>query len=234
MNTNNYIFFDFETGSLGANVTQPTQIAAVAVNGRTLEFTKNDIFSSEIQPILDDEKAEALGLHPVEDKALELTHKTREALAEAPTIDVVWPKFVEFVKRYKDGNSQWGNPIAAGFNIVNFDLPIVNRICGREPWNLGPWDKKWEVNSLFHPRDVFDLQKFMGAIYENIPGVKSQSFDTYRSIYGFESTGMEHDARVDVIQGAALMVRKLQWMRKFCSRKKFENTMQDFDIKEFM
>ena len=42
-----------------------------------------------MKPILDDEEAIAAGLDPVEDEALDITRKTRKALAKAQT-----PKYV--------------------------------------------------------------------------------------------------------------------------------------------
>ena len=95
-----FIVFDFETGSRNPHKTQPTQIAAVAIHGRKLTPQPGGFFNSEIRPILDDEKAIAMGLDPVEDEALEITRKTRENLAKAPQPKQVWQKFIECVNKY--------------------------------------------------------------------------------------------------------------------------------------
>ncbi len=76
MNYRDIIVFDFETGSRDPSKTQPTQIAAMALHGRKLTVQPGGIFNSEIRPILNDDKAIEMGLDPVEDEALEITHKT--------------------------------------------------------------------------------------------------------------------------------------------------------------
>ena len=67
MANRDYIVFDFETGSRNPHKTQPTQIAALALDGRNLSMKGS--FNSEIRPILDDDKAIAAGLDPIEDGA---------------------------------------------------------------------------------------------------------------------------------------------------------------------
>ena len=93
LNNRDIIVFDFETGSRNPYKTQPTQIAAVVIHGKSLNIKTNGVFNSEMKPILDDEEAIAAGLDPVEDEALDITRKTRKALAKAPTPKYVWRKF---------------------------------------------------------------------------------------------------------------------------------------------
>ena len=90
MANRDFIVFDFETGSRNPLTTQPTQIAAIALDGRNLAMKGS--FNSEIKPILDDDKAIAAGLDPIEDGALKVTNKTREALSKAPALKSVWKK----------------------------------------------------------------------------------------------------------------------------------------------
>jgi DNA polymerase III epsilon subunit-like protein len=75
MANRDYICFDFETGSRNPHKTQPTQLAAIALDGRTLQMKGQ--FNSEIKPIFDDEKAIAAGFDPIQDEALKITKKTR-------------------------------------------------------------------------------------------------------------------------------------------------------------
>ena len=75
MANRDYIVFDFETGSRNPTRTQPTQLAAVALDGRNLAV--KGTFNSEIKAILDDDKAIADGLDPIEHGALKVTGKTR-------------------------------------------------------------------------------------------------------------------------------------------------------------
>ena len=100
MNYRDIIVVDFETGSRNPHKTQPTQVAAVAIHGRKLTVQPGGYFNSEIRPILDDEKAVAAGLDPIEDEALAVTKKERKALARAPLPKTVWSKFTNFVNKY--------------------------------------------------------------------------------------------------------------------------------------
>ena len=98
MANRDYIVFDFETGSRNPNKTQPTQIAAIALDGRNLAV--KGTFNSEIKAILDDDKAIAEGLDPIEDGALKVTGKTRSGIGKAPALKSVWNKFTKFVDQY--------------------------------------------------------------------------------------------------------------------------------------
>ena len=76
MANRDFVVFDFETGGRNPHRCQPTQLAAVALDGRSLKL--KGTFNSEIKPILDDEVAIAAGVDPVEDEALKVTGKTRK------------------------------------------------------------------------------------------------------------------------------------------------------------
>ena len=67
---------------------------------------------------------------------VKITNKTREQLAEAPDPKVVWKKFVKFVEKYNWKGTQWFAPIPAGFNIIGFDMIIIDRMCKA----FGPWE----------------------------------------------------------------------------------------------
>ena len=118
MANRDYIIFDFETGSRNPNKTQPTQIAAIALDGRNLAV--KGTFNSEIKPILDDDEAIAAGVDPIEDGALRVTNKTREALAKAPALKPVWNKFCKFVDQYNWKGEPFFAPIPVGYNIIGF------------------------------------------------------------------------------------------------------------------
>ena len=127
MANRDFIVFDFETGSRNPHKTQPTQIAAIALDGRNLAV--KGTFNSEIKPILDDDEAVAAGVDPIEDGALKVTNKTREALAKAPALKSVWNKFTKFVDQYNWKGEPFFNPIPVGYNIISFDMKIVDRFA---------------------------------------------------------------------------------------------------------
>ena len=129
------IVFDFETGGRNPLRCQPTQIAAIALDGRN--FRLKGEFNSMMRPILDDDKAIAAGVDPIEEGALKVTGQTRAQLAKAPLPKGVWKKFGTFVDKYNWKGTPYFAHIPAGFNIIGFDMKIVVRLCKE----YGPWDE---------------------------------------------------------------------------------------------
>ena len=182
------------------------------IEPRKLTIVPNSLFNSEIKPIFDDAEAIKLGLDPLEEEALIKTHKTREQLALAPDLPQVWNAFVEYINRYqtKKGNT-WNSPIKAGFNIINFDNPIIDRMCEK----YGPWDKTWATQNLFHPLHNIDLMQEFWKVTENIRinNTNSISLDNIRDWLEMDKNG-SHDAKNDVLDCAELVIRFLKLHRK--------------------
>jgi len=206
MANRDYIVFDFETGSRNPTRTQPTQIAALALDGRNLAVKGS--FNSEIKPILDDEKAIKAGFDPIEDGALRVTNKTREALAKAPALKSVWNKFTKFVDQYNWKGEPFFAPIPVGYNIIGFDMIIINRLCKE----FGQWDKTREQQKLFSKVYKIDLMDNMFMWTEGDPSVRSISMDTLRERMGL-STENAHDALQDVKDTANIFIKLLKTHR---------------------
>lgn len=206
MSNRDICVFDFETGSRNPHKTQPTQLAALILDGRNLKL--KGTFDSEIQPIIDDEKAIAAGFDPLEEEALKITHKTRDELAKAPTLETVWPKFVSFVKKYYVGGKDFFAPIPAGFNIINFDMPIINRLCKR----FGPYDDKRQSQKLFSPIYKMDVMDNVFMWTEGDPDVKSISMDSIRERMGISKEN-SHNALQDVKDTANILIKFLKTHR---------------------
>lgn len=224
MNRNFLCVFDFETGSKFANKTQVTQIAALILEPRKLEIVEGGVFNTEVCPIFDDEKATALGLDPVSDEALNITQKTKAQLLTAPSIDVVWKDFVAFISRYKvAGNSSWSNPIPVGYNITNFDMPIINRLCKQ----YGPYDNNYGVQNLFHPVNqvdiFFDIWRWTDNV--KINDNNSKSLDSVRDWLGMSKDGA-HDALNDVIDCAEIIKRFMYKYRDMYKQTKFKDALK--------
>lgn len=200
------ILLDFETGSRNPYKTQPTQLAALAIDGRTLKLKGQ--FNSEILPIIDDNEAIAAGLDPLEQKALDKTHKTRERLAEAPHPKVVWEKFVNFVSKYNWKGTPYFAPIAAGFNIIGFDLIIIDRLAKQ----YGPYDEDRQRNKLFHTIHKIDLMDNVFMWMEGDPNVKSIGMDALRERMGLSKENA-HDALQDVKDTANILIKFMKTHR---------------------
>jgi len=215
MANRDFIIFDFETGSRNPHKTQPTQIAALALDGRN--FSVKGQFNSEIQPIFDEEKALAAGLDPIEDEALKITNKTRESLEKAPALKSVWDKFSKFVSQYNWKGDAFFNPIPVGFNIISFDMIIINRLCEQ----FGPWDKDRRQQKLFSRVYKFDIMDNVFAWTESDPSVRSISMDALRERMGL-STENAHDALQDVKDEANIFIKLMKTHRAIYQNMNFD------------
>jgi DNA polymerase III epsilon subunit-like protein len=215
MANRDYIIFDFETGSRNPHRTQPTQIAAIALDGRTLQMKGQ--FNSEIKPIFDDEKAIAAGFDPIQDEALKITKKTREQLELAPSLKSVWNKFTKFVDQYNWKGEAFFNPIPVGFNIIGFDMHIINRLCK----DFGPWDKEREQQKLFSRVYKIDIMDNIFAWTESDPSVRSISMDSLRERMGL-SLDNAHDALQDVKDEANIFIKLMKTHRAVYQNMNFD------------
>jgi DNA polymerase III epsilon subunit-like protein len=216
MANRDFIIFDFETGSRNPHKTQPTQIAALALDGRSL--TVKGQFNSEIKPILDDDKAIAAGVDPLQDEALKITGKTRENLAKAPALKSVWAKFTKFVDQYNWKGEPFFAPIPVGFNIIGFDLIIINRLCKE----FGPWDSEREQQKLFSKVYKIDIMDNVYAWTESDPNVRSISMDSLRERMGLSKTNA-HDALQDVKDEANIFIKLMKTHRSVYQNISFNN-----------
>lgn len=214
------IVFDFETGGRNPHKCQPTQIAAIALDGRN--FKPKGTFNSLMRPILDDEKAIALGLDPVEDEALKVTRKTREELAKAPLPKTVWKKFVTFVEKYNWKGTSFFAPIPCGFNIIGYDMHLVNRLCKE----YGPWDDNRQQQKLFHQIYKIDVMDDVWLWTESDPDIKSISMDSLRERMGLSSENA-HDALQDVKDTANIFIKLQKSRRAVYRNMKFDKAFAD-------
>lgn len=196
MNTLDIIVYDFETGGLKAGWHEAIQIAGKAYNGRTLEPYPEGEFCSLMKP----EHPERL-----DDGALKVNGKTREELAKAPDQKAAWLSFVEWVNRFNLKRNTFGAPIAAGYNIRNFDSAFVNVLNKKH----GP---KKDKTLLFNTYRDYDLKDDLFRWFRWNEELVNEKLDTVRAYFGLSLEGA-HDALVDVRQTGELMVRFLSLYR---------------------
>lgn len=214
------ICFDFETGGRNPHRCQPTQIAAIALDGRN--FKLKGTFNSLMRPIINDEEAIAAGFDPLEDEALKVTRQTREKLAEAPLPKAVWTKFAAFVAKYNWKGTSFYAPIPCGFNIIGYDMHIVNRLCKE----YGPWDENRQQQKLFHQIYKIDVMDDMWLWTEGDPDIKSISMDSLRERMGLSSENA-HDALQDVKDTANIFIKLQKSRRAVYRNMKFEKAFAD-------
>lgn len=212
------IFLDFETGGRNPLTCQPTQIAAIALDGRN--FKLKGQFNSLMRPIIDDQKATAAGVDPLEEGALKVTGQTREELAKAPLPKTVWKKFCTFVNKYNWKKTPYFAPIPCGFNIIGYDMKIVDRLCRQ----YGPWDEKRQCQKLFHQIYKVDVMDDIWLWTEGDPNVKSISMDSLRERMGMPADNA-HDALQDVKDTANIFIKFQKSRRAIYKNMKIENSL---------
>ena len=200
----------------------------MAIHARRLDIQPGGTFNSEIRPIIDDEKAIEAGVGPLEDKALEITRKTREKLAKAPLPKTVWKKFAKFCDRYNYKKTSYYAPIAAGYNINGYDMPIVERMCQQ----YGPIDEKKGCQKIFNPIFTIDVMQHIYCWFENNKDVKGYSMDYMRDYFGMSDHSKEnaHDALQDVKDTANLMIKFLKLQRGLLKKVKFEKAVAKGEV----
>lgn len=223
MSNLDYIILDFETGGRDPYTCQPTQLAAIAIDGRRL--TPKGVFNSEIRAIVDDEKAIAMGLGPIEEGALKVTGKTRESIDKAPDLKSVWSKFVSFVQQYNYNNTSFFAPVPVGYNIINYDLIIVNRLCKQ----FGQFDEKSNRQKLFNQIYKIDMLDNVFMWTENDPNIKSRSMDAMRERMGL-SKDNAHDALQDVKDTANIFLKFLRTHRTVAKNLKIDGAFTNGEL----
>lgn len=210
MNKNHICIFDFECGSIDPTKCQITEIAAIVINPRSLKVEANGVFNSDVQPILDDEKAIAAGLDPVSDQALEITRKTRDQLAKAPNEKVVFHKFTQFIKQFNPKNNAYTAPIPCGFNITNYDMVIIERLCQK----YGPLYKGKQ--SIFNQLYQFDLMNYFMFVSENNPAIEKRRLSDFMDFMGMPAELKEqtHNGLHDVKCTANILIKLLHFQRE--------------------
>jgi DNA polymerase III epsilon subunit-like protein len=210
MNSQTIVVFDFETGGLNPNTCPPIQIAALAIDARTLEPMVNGTFSSLMCPPDKD-------LELIEESALAKNKKTMQEIRDAPPWILVWKRFTRFINSVKTGR---GQPIPAGQNIKSFDLIISDRLCKL----YGPWDKTNNEQKLWDKYDYVDLKNLSFAWFENLTEPASYGLDTLRDFFGMSKENA-HDALQDVKDTAAIMIRFLQLHRSLSKKISFKGAL---------
>ena len=213
MNTSHYAIFDFETGGLSTSRSQVVQIGAVIVDARRLEIIEGSEFDILIKPLYGIE-AEDLNLEEITQGAIAVHKKGHDLLAEkGVSLKTALDNFVSYLSEYNYSKTKWKSAIPCGYNIINYDLPILNRDL-----------KRFGMESPFHPSIKVDVMQLMHLFFENDKNVTRLSADSLiRKHMGWKDKGESHDALGDVIMTAEVLIKSMRLIRKAVGTVKFEN-----------
>ena len=218
MNKNKICVFDFETDGRDVDTINPVQLAAVIIDPRKLEIVKGSQFCSFMRP----ENIDDSDYFEKNRATIEWHSNVRDCTSDeimelwknAPSTKSVWASFEEFLRRFhKAGRTKtkFSAPLACGYNILSFDMPIVKRMCAK--YSGG--------KQIFHPRDKIDLMHWMFPWFENSNEVTSYSMDNMREYFGI-SKDNAHDALKDVEDTAMMFCRFMRLYRRTSGSVKFK------------
>lgn len=222
--------FDFETDGSDPNTCSPVQLSSVIIDSKRLEIIPDSEFNVFLKPErIEKTKNPDIDLYSDSD-ILEWHAKIKncskeeifESWTKYPDQKQSWKQFISYLDNYhaniKKNKSQFSAPIASGYNIIRFDMKIINRLSAK----YGNTNKE-NITNIFHPRDQLDLMTVTWLWFESIPDIKSLALDNLRDYLGIDKTNA-HDATKDVKDCANLLIRFLKLHRNLTSKIKFKNS----------
>jgi len=219
--------FDLETDGTDPNTCSPVQIAAIMIDPIKLEVIPDSKFNINLKP----EKLEDNIDYAYEDSDVLDFHAKVKGITASQVLEEWkqyhsqkqgWAAFVSYLDMYHLGNrkkkSQFTAPIAAGYNIIRFDLKILERLSIK----YGNTNSE-KSSCLFFPRDTIDLMNTVFYWFEGNNELKNYTLDHLRDYFGMTKEGA-HDALKDVEDTAELTIRFLKLHRKLAAKIKFKDS----------
>lgn len=215
LNLRKICVFDFETDSPDPHTCQPVELAAVMIDPRKLCFIDGSEFSSMMRPTdINDENYYEVHKDTISWHAKQLKKQPLEVLdswAKAPLQKNVWADFKRYVDMYHlqdKRKSVFTAPICAGYNILDFDLHIIQRLC----------EKYHNVDNrgnskIFFRRDRIDGLLLSFLFWENREDPASYSMDAVRDYLEMSKKG-SHTAIQDVRDIGELIIRFMRLLRE--------------------
>lgn len=206
------LVYDFETGNIHTDATNgcPIQIAGMIINARTFEPLGEEfggIFEHLMCPINPDK---------IEEEALKVNKKNREDILSAPEEKVVLDSFVNWANKFNISNGKksiWNKPVAAGHNIMNFDVPLLKSLCQRN-----------KIDYPFHPRDYIDTMNIAWLFFQNVSDKPNgYSLDHLRDYFGISKEG-GHDAFKDVKDTSWILSKFMNYFTQIAKKTKFRGS----------
>jgi DNA polymerase III epsilon subunit-like protein len=185
-----------ETNGVDPDTCDLVEIACVFLDPDTLSVIPGSEFESLARP----ENLDEVDDTEAKRKSLSVSGITKQDLAGAPVVGAVVRAFADHVKRVCGRKKA----APAGYNIVNFDLPLYDRLCRQH----GLADKDGR-NKSFVTGLVLDMKEDVNRWFYNAPELHFPSFDNVRKLFGM-STDRAHRAMFDVKSEAWVLVKMLR------------------------
>lgn len=148
----------------------------------------------------------------LEDEALNITGETRERLNEYQETSVMFPTFIKYLEKYNKKDNVYNAPIPMGYNILGYDMPILNRYCKK--YKVG-WDKTRQCQGVLSQVYSYDLLQHMWFWFENINDIPRLKLSTILEYMGASEEKLDgaHDALNDVKNAAEVIIRMFKMQR---------------------
>lgn len=225
INYNKICVFDFETDGVDTLVCSPVQIACVMIDPINLSIIPDSEFNVFFKPeVLEKDKDYVYTTDILDFHAKVKGCSSADVLSlwhTYPNQQQSWKMFKEYLSKYhtRSGKkSQFTAPIASGYNIFKFDLPIIDRLAKKYKDT-----NKENKNCLFYPRDVLDIMNLIFYWFEHNNDLKNYALDNMRDYFGIDKEG-GHDALKDVKDCAEILIRFLKLHRNLAQKIKFRNS----------
>jgi DNA polymerase III epsilon subunit-like protein len=228
MNYNKICVFDFETDGVNPEQCSPVQIAAVMIDPLNLEIIPNSEFNCNFKP----EAMEKDPNYEYKTDILDFHAKVKGCSKDKvyaewqnyPKQEIAWKMFVDYLEKYHTRSnkkkSQFSAPIASGYNIYRFDLPIIQRLSKKYK-NVN----KEGNSNIFFPRDVADVLNLVFYWFNHSNELKSYTLDSLRDYMGITKDGA-HDAIKDVKDTAEILIRFMKLHRNLSEKIKFKGSFK--------
>ena len=224
---NKICVFDFETDGKNPYECSPVQLSAVMIDPIRLEIIPNSKFNAYLRP----EKLSVPSDAPYAGSdILEWHGKVKGVSADVilsewkkyPEQQESWKNFISYLEKYhlNGKKSQFTAPIACGYNILRFDMHIIDRLSGKYK-NIN----KEKESNIFHPRDKIDIMNIAFLWLANEAEVRSLSLDSLRDYLGIDKTNA-HDAYKDVSDCAEILIRFLKLHRNLAKKITFKDAFK--------
>jgi len=232
---NKICVFDFETDGSDPKVCSPVQLSAVMIDPKRLEIIPDSEFNVFLKPERIENAKANLDISIYGDSDILEWHGKVKGISKEEVFDKWinypdqkhgWQQFLNYLDNYhvvannKKQKSQFTAPKASGYNIIRFDMRIIQRLSER----YGDLNKENNTN-IFHPRDQIDIMNVVWLWLEDVTEIKSLSLDNLRNYFGIDSTNA-HDAMKDVTDCADILIRFLRLHRKLSKKIQFKGAFK--------
>lgn len=227
VNYNKICIFDFETDGSDPFSCSPVQLACVIIDPISLEIIPNSEFNVNFKPEFLEQNPDYEYTTDVVDFHAKVQGCSKAEIMNRwknnPSQEHSWKMFTDYLSKYHTRStkkSQFSAPIAAGYNIYRFDLPIIDRLS-RKYGNVN----KENRTDIFFPRDTIDLINLIFMWFEQNNDLKNYTLDSVRDYFGISKEGA-HDAVKDIRDSANLLLRFMKLHRRLASTIKFKDSFK--------